>query len=116
MNEDILGVSQLKTEKVARSYCEKCACNDCESVKGSHERALSAIQEPRRGNHYARHIREFSIGYGPSERVQEYLITKEGGKMLGTLVALAVTQMHNLEEFSEMSGSRSPLKISAKRV
>ena len=99
MNEDILGVSQLKTEKVARGYCENCTCNGCELVKGSQERALSAIQEPRRGNHYSRHIRKFSIGNGPSERVQEYLITKEGGKMLGTLVALAVAHMHNLDAF-----------------
>jgi hypothetical protein len=31
--------------------------------------------------------------------VQEYLISKEGGKMLGTLVALAVARMRSLETF-----------------
>ncbi|KAF2481449.1 hypothetical protein BDY17DRAFT_301364 [Neohortaea acidophila] len=53
----------------------------------------------RRGNHYARYTRKFSLGNGPSDWVQEYLITKEGGKMLGTLVALAVARMRSLETF-----------------
>ena len=53
----------------------------------------------RRGNHYARFTRKFSLGNGPPDWVQEYMITKEGGKMLGTLVALAVARMRNLETF-----------------
>lgn len=53
----------------------------------------------RRGNHYAHHIRKFSLGNGPRDWVKDYLITKEGGKMLGTLVALAVTRMKSLETF-----------------
>ena len=53
----------------------------------------------RRGNNYAQYTRKFSLGNGPRLWVQEYLITKEGGKMLGTLVALAVARMRNLETF-----------------
>ncbi|KAK5114302.1 hypothetical protein LTR62_002553 [Meristemomyces frigidus] len=53
----------------------------------------------RRGNHYAQFTRKFSLGNGPADWVQEYLITKESGKMLGTLVALAVARMRALETF-----------------
>jgi hypothetical protein len=53
----------------------------------------------RRGNHFAQYTKKFSLGNGPSDWVNEYLITKEGGKMLGTLVALAVGRMRNLEAF-----------------
>ncbi|KAK4975630.1 hypothetical protein LTR66_010938 [Elasticomyces elasticus] len=53
----------------------------------------------RRGNHYAHFTRKFSLGNGPTDWVQEYLIAKEGGKMLGTLVALAVARMRSLETF-----------------
>ncbi|KAK3110707.1 hypothetical protein LTR53_014735, partial [Teratosphaeriaceae sp. CCFEE 6253] len=53
----------------------------------------------RRGNHYAQFTRKFSLGNGPADWVQEYLISKEGGKMLGTLVALAVARMRALETF-----------------
>jgi len=54
----------------------------------------------RRGNYFAQHTRKFSLGNGPSDWVAEYLITKEGGKMLGTLVALALGRMRNLEAFT----------------
>lgn len=53
----------------------------------------------RRGNHYAQYTKKFSLGNGPADWVQEYLISKEGGKMLGTLVALAVARMRSLETF-----------------
>jgi hypothetical protein len=55
---------------------------------------------PRRfGNYYGQFTRKFSLGNGPQAWVQEYMITKEGGKMLGTLVALAIARMINLETF-----------------
>lgn len=57
------------------------------------------LRPRRRGNHYPQYTKKFSLGNGPLEYVQEYLITKEGGKMLGTLVALAVARMRNLETF-----------------
>ena len=53
----------------------------------------------RRGNRYAEFTRKFSLGNGPTDLVQEYLISKEGGKMLGTLVALAIARMRVLETF-----------------
>lgn len=54
----------------------------------------------RRGNDHARWVKKFSLGNGPAEWVNEYNITKEGGKMLGTLVNLAITRMEGLESFS----------------
>ena len=56
-------------------------------------------QRPRRGNLFSQYTRKFSLGNGPPDWVQEYLITKEAGKMLGTLVALTVARMPNLEAF-----------------
>ncbi|KAL2064872.1 hypothetical protein VTL71DRAFT_4012 [Oculimacula yallundae] len=53
----------------------------------------------RLGNQYPQFTRKFSLGNGPPDWVQEYLITKESGKMLGTLVALAVARMVHLETF-----------------
>jgi hypothetical protein len=57
------------------------------------------IRRRRLGNCYAQYTKKFSLGNGPLECVQEYLITKEAGKMLGTLVALAVARMTTLESF-----------------
>jgi len=54
---------------------------------------------PRRGNDYAHYVRFFSLGDGPREFIEDYLPTKESGKMLGTLVALAVARMINLQSF-----------------
>lgn len=51
------------------------------------------------GNEYAKYTRNFSLGNGPDDWVAEYMISKESGKMLGTLVALAVAKMTNLETF-----------------
>ncbi|EWC46756.1 hypothetical protein DRE_04001 [Drechslerella stenobrocha 248] len=51
-------------------------------------------------NDYAQYVRKFSLGNGPKEWVGEYAINKESGKMLGTLVGLAVWKMGMLETFS----------------
>lgn len=59
----------------------------------------SGGSQRRLGNQYPQFTRKFSLGNGPAEWVQEYLITKESGKMLGTLVALAVARMVHLETF-----------------
>ncbi|KAL0939359.1 uncharacterized protein CTRU02_205969 [Colletotrichum truncatum] len=50
-------------------------------------------------NDYAKYTRKFSLGNGPTDWVAEYMISKESGKMLGTLVALAIEKMVNLETF-----------------
>jgi hypothetical protein len=52
-----------------------------------------------RNNDYAKYTRKFSLGNGPTDWIAEYMITKESGKMLGTLVALALQKMVNLETF-----------------
>ena len=57
------------------------------------------LRRRRLGNYYAQYTKKFSLGNGPADCVREYLITKEGGKMLGTLVALAVARMPSLETF-----------------
>lgn len=51
-------------------------------------------------NDYARYVRKFSLGNGPDQWVKEYGLDKEGSKMLGTLVSLAVWKMEILETFS----------------
>ncbi|KAI1455653.1 hypothetical protein F4805DRAFT_468552 [Annulohypoxylon moriforme] len=50
-------------------------------------------------HHYAKYTRKFSLGNGPKDWTAEYMVTKESGKMLGTLVAIAVGKMINLETF-----------------
>ncbi|KAI4169737.1 MAG: hypothetical protein LQ343_005478 [Gyalolechia ehrenbergii] len=45
------------------------------------------------------YTRQFSLGNGPDEWVEDYLINRDSGKMLGTLVALALARMPNLESF-----------------
>ncbi|TDZ28151.1 hypothetical protein C8035_v009839 [Colletotrichum spinosum] len=50
-------------------------------------------------NDYAKYTRKFSLGNGPTDWVADYMISKESGKMLGTLVALAIEKMVNLETF-----------------
>ncbi|KAK4174038.1 hypothetical protein QBC36DRAFT_47831 [Triangularia setosa] len=52
-----------------------------------------------KGNEYAQYIKKFSLGNGPADWVTEYMINKESGKMLGTMVALAIAKMKNLETF-----------------
>ncbi|EAW11260.1 F-box domain protein [Aspergillus clavatus NRRL 1] len=59
----------------------------------------NSMRHMRRGNYYAQYTRKFSVGNGPLAWVQEYAVNKETGKMLGTLVALAVARMVNLETF-----------------
>ncbi|KAL8940851.1 MAG: hypothetical protein Q9216_002603 [Gyalolechia sp. 2 TL-2023] len=53
----------------------------------------------RRRAENPQYTRQFSLGNGPDEWVQDYLINRESGKMLGTLVALALARMPNLESF-----------------
>ncbi|MCJ1430672.1 hypothetical protein MMC27_000022 [Xylographa pallens] len=78
-------------------YCTHCGkLNHIETVA---ENKNTALRSRRRGNNFAQYTRKFSLGNGPPEWVQEYLISKESGKMLGTLVALAIARMPNLETF-----------------
>jgi hypothetical protein len=76
------------------------SCGTVNATKCSHDLRVGVGSGQRRlGNQYPQFTRKFSLGNGPADWVQEYLITKESGKMLGTLVALAVARMINLEAF-----------------
>ncbi|KAI2965569.1 hypothetical protein CBS147323_5741 [Aspergillus niger] len=76
--------------------CPHCGC---ESPAPDRDNPTDTLLKIRRGNYYAQYTRKFSVGNGPLVWVQEYSVTKETGKMLGTLVALAVARMVNLETF-----------------
>ncbi|PYI12766.1 hypothetical protein BO78DRAFT_392565 [Aspergillus sclerotiicarbonarius CBS 121057] len=75
--------------------CPHCGCRNPAPARDETDTLLRV----RRGNYYAQYTRKFSVGNGPLAWVQEYSVTKETGKMLGTLVALAVARMVNLETF-----------------
>ncbi|KAL4791023.1 hypothetical protein BDV19DRAFT_371291 [Aspergillus venezuelensis] len=77
----------------ARRPCSECGCD---SLQPHTEPGPGKV---RRGNYFAQYTRKFSVGNGPPDWVQEYSVNKETGKMLGTLVALAVARMVNLETF-----------------
>lgn len=68
-------------------------------LNSAHMQPTKPSRRLRRGNFFSQFTRKFSLGNGPSEWVQEYLITKESGKMLGTLIALTIARMPNLETF-----------------
>lgn len=65
----------------------------------AHKSTPYPIPRRRFGNYYGQFTKKFSLGNGPQAWVHEYVITKESGKMLGTLVALAIARMINLETF-----------------
>ncbi|CAM1506737.1 Fc.00g063780.m01.CDS01 [Cosmosporella sp. VM-42] len=61
-------------------------------------------RHPRTGRsvfrtNYAHFTRNFCMGNGPTRWVSDYSINTESGKMLNTLVALAIQKMVNLEVF-----------------
>jgi hypothetical protein len=62
-------------------------------------RKNDGVLQRQRRRDYASFTKKFSLGNGPNDWVAEYMITKESGKMLGTLVALAIRKMLNLETF-----------------
>lgn len=99
MGEEVFANAQRHTGLIDSRYCESCMCDHCQIVKSEIARAVPSNRSFRRGNYFSRFTRKFSLGNGPSDWVQEYLITKEAGKMLGTLVALSVARMPNLETF-----------------
>jgi len=94
MGHDVFGEAPYQQRQ--SRVCEQCG----NTILCKHSPVNSVSRrKSRRGNHFAQYTKKFSLGNGPADWVQEYLITKEGGKMLGTLVALAVGRMRNLEAF-----------------
>lgn len=99
MGEDVFHqLPFLSTDRSANA-CSHCGCNDSSHHSASQPRDTNLGFRSRRGNYYAQYTRTFSIGNGPLSWVQEYSVNREVGKMLGTLVALAVARMINLEAF-----------------
>lgn len=94
MAHDVFGEAQYQQVKYT---CQNCGHHNGCKHQQTNPRKPRRI---RRGNYYAQYTKKFSLGNGPADWVREYLITKEGGKMLGTLVALAVGRMRNLETFT----------------
>lgn len=100
MREDLFGYIPPHSGGPGQSSCLGYTCNHCgmandisvDSLKPKSER-----RRPRRANLFSQYTRKFSLGNGPEDWVQEYLISKEGGKMLGTLIALTIARMPNLE-------------------
>ncbi|ETI28009.1 hypothetical protein G647_00458 [Cladophialophora carrionii CBS 160.54] len=93
MAQDVFGEAPYQSQHAHQ--CQQCGHYN----QPAQHRPVTTSKNIRRGNHFAQFTRKFSLGNGPADWVQEYLITKEGGKMLGTLVALAVGRMRNLETF-----------------
>lgn len=95
MGQDVF--HQLPPSQRPSQPCPTCGCSE----RDRHDTTPTpdALRKARRGNYYAQYTRKFSVGNGPLVWVQEYAVTKETGKMLGTLVALAVARMINLEAF-----------------
>lgn len=93
MAHDVFG--EIPTQ-LPCSSCQHCSHHN---VVRAPLQSRSVPMKIRRGNYFAHFTRKFSLGNGPTDWVSEYSITKEGGKMLGTLVALALGRMRNLEAF-----------------
>ncbi|OKP11804.1 hypothetical protein PENSUB_2670 [Penicillium subrubescens] len=98
MGEDVFHQLPLPKHNQQSPACAHCGCND-PAHQPNQTQAVTPGFRSRRGNYYAQYTRTFSIGNGPLSWVQEYSVNREVGKMLGTLVALAVARMVNLEAF-----------------
>ncbi|GAM34121.1 hypothetical protein TCE0_015r01493 [Talaromyces pinophilus] len=101
----VMGANVFKETPQGRSNSQRCQHCGCDGSyhhqQGIHDSSSLRTNygQFRIGNHYAQWTKKFCVGNGPADWVQEYAITKETGKLLGTLVALAVARMVNLESF-----------------
>lgn len=95
--EDMFDRRQPSQKTGGWGYCQNCTCEHCRKARFQSEK--HPVKDIRRGNHYGQYTRSFCIGNGPQENVKEYHIKREGGKMLGTISALAIARMPNLEKF-----------------
>ena len=64
---------------------------------GAHQSPYMASR--LKSSNHAQYVQKFCLANGPIEWISNYMITKEAGKMLGTLVAQAVRKMRKLESF-----------------
>lgn len=98
MREDLFENFRLENSTFCPVYCQSYACSHCGLVNyvNPDGNDNSRPRRSRRGNYFSQFVKKFSLGNGPVDWVQEYLVTKESGKMLGTLVALSIARMPNL--------------------
>ncbi|KAL8763307.1 MAG: hypothetical protein Q9184_000863 [Pyrenodesmia sp. 2 TL-2023] len=96
MGQEPSGVLQT-ANYVHRFHCTHCGMVNVIPTEPDYPATI--LRRRRAGNHYPHYTRKFSLGNGPDEWIKEYLINRESGKMLGTLVALALARMPNLESF-----------------
>ena len=99
MGEDVFHKLPLLVADSDTNHGSSCCCKNGSLHSATQLQETDARARPRRGNNYAQFTRTLSIGNGPSSWVKEYSVNREVGKMLGTLVALAVARMVNLEAF-----------------
>ena len=101
MREDLFGHNMASDVDPETCACNAYTCTKCGMINHVAKSAdqISRPRRLRRGNYFSNFTRKFSLGNGPSDWVQEYLVTKESGKMLGTLICLAIARMPNLESF-----------------
>ncbi|KAG8532803.1 uncharacterized protein KY384_002681 [Bacidia gigantensis] len=78
---------------------ESVRCGACGHVNHASAEILTPFVKSRRGNSYSHFVKTFSLSNGPEEMIRDYVITNERGKLLGTLVAICIARMPNLEEF-----------------
>ena len=95
MREDLFESVLYSNNSSCGVSCQSYACPHCGSI--SYLSVNTAhTRRSRRGNYFSQFVKKFSLGNGPTDWVQDYLVTKESGKMLGTLIALSVARMPNL--------------------
>ena len=100
MREDLFENVMLPRDDPNHSVCHNYSCTKCGMINYVPKTLqTSKTRRLRRGNYFSQFTKKFSLGNGPADWVQEYLVTKESGKMLGTLVALSLARMPNLESF-----------------
>lgn len=98
MREDLFANLMYPGNASCGVSCQSYECPHCRSVSyvSSETGSPPRSRNLRRGNYFSQFVKKFSLGNGPTDWVQEYLVTKESGKMLGTLVALSIARMPNL--------------------
>ena len=74
-------------------------CSECGNPKPPVKKSWDQRRLLRRPYNLAQHVRSFSIANGSWEYVTEYCVAYDSGRLLGTLVALAVARMPKLETF-----------------
>ena len=98
MREDLFEHDMFSNSLNCGASCHRYECSQCGAVNLLNQGSNAPVKHRRlrRGNYFSQFTKKFSLGNGPEDWVAEYLVTKDSGKMLGTLVALSVARMPNL--------------------